>query len=165
MDYYSCLFIHGTAKKNTYDQWIHVVSESVSSISEVTDALVVIAGVSVIWDVLSWSGGHEFKPQKGWTWDAWYFCPKSYLNQTYNYNHQWDLLGMRVLHTISPSYVRHSWKTRSRNTCVNVPVPYLQTNITQITHSHTVMCLQLNSLDLFTDQPRYIHHFISFQLV
>ena len=27
--------------------------------------------------------------------------------------------------TISPSYVRHSWKTRSKKTLVNVPVPYL----------------------------------------
>ena len=42
-----------------------------------------VAGVSVTWNVLSWSGGHEFKPQLGWTWGAWYFCPKSYLNQTY----------------------------------------------------------------------------------
>ena len=43
---------------------------------EVTDGL-------VTWNVLSWSGGHEFKRQPGWTWGAWYFCPKSYLNQTY----------------------------------------------------------------------------------
>ena len=33
----------------------------------VTDGLVVIAGVSVTWNVLSWSGGHEFKPRPGWT--------------------------------------------------------------------------------------------------
>ena len=51
--------------------------------AEVTDGLVVIVGVSVIWNVLSWSGGHEFKPQPGWTWGAWYFCPKWCLNQTY----------------------------------------------------------------------------------
>ena len=49
-----------------------------------TDGLVVIAGVSVTWNVLSWFGGYEFKPRPGWTWGAWYFCPKSYLNQTYN---------------------------------------------------------------------------------
>ena len=29
--------------------------------------------------------------------------------------------------TISPSYVRHSWKTLSKNTVVSVPVPYLRT--------------------------------------
>ena len=51
---------------------------------EVTDGLVVIAGVSVTWNILSWSGGHEFKPRPGWTWGAWYFCPKSYLNQTHH---------------------------------------------------------------------------------
>ena len=40
--------------------------------------------VGLSWrNVLSWSGGHEFKPRPGWTWCAWYFCPKSYLNQTY----------------------------------------------------------------------------------
>ena len=42
------------------------------------------AGVSVTWNVLSWSGGHEFEPRSGWTWDALYFCLKSYLNQKYN---------------------------------------------------------------------------------
>ena len=35
---------------------------------EVTDSLVVRAGVSVTWTVLSWSGGHEFEPRSGWTW-------------------------------------------------------------------------------------------------
>ena len=49
----------------------------------VTDGLVVRAGVSVTWNVLSWSGGHEFEPWSGRTWDAWYFCPKLYLNQKY----------------------------------------------------------------------------------
>ena len=43
------------------------------------------AGVSVTWNVLSWSGGHEFEPRSGRTWGAWYFCPKSYLDQTYLY--------------------------------------------------------------------------------
>ena len=47
---------------------------------KVTDGLVVKAGVSVTWTVLSWSGGHEFA-QSGRTGGAWYFCPKSYLNQ------------------------------------------------------------------------------------
>ena len=49
-----------------------------------TDGLVVRAGVSVTWNVLSWSGGHEFEPWSGRTWGAWYFCRKSYLNQIYN---------------------------------------------------------------------------------
>ena len=57
---------------------------------EVTDGLLVRAGVSVTWTVLSWSEGHEFEPQSGQTWDAWYFCTKSYLNQkilTYSLYH------------------------------------------------------------------------------
>ena len=42
---------------------------------KVTDDLVVIAGVSVTWNILSWSESHKFKPWLGWTWGAWYFCP------------------------------------------------------------------------------------------
>ena len=34
---------------------------------EVTGGLVVRAGVSVTWTVLSWSGGHEFEP-RSWVW-------------------------------------------------------------------------------------------------
>ena len=49
----------------------------------ITDGLVVRADVSVTWSVLSWSGVHAFEPWSGRTWGAWYFCPKSYLNQTY----------------------------------------------------------------------------------
>ena len=52
---------------------------------ETTDGLVVRAGVSLTWNVLSWSGGHEFEPWLGRTWGAWYFCPKSYLNQGYSW--------------------------------------------------------------------------------
>ena len=55
--------------------------QSCISLAEVTDGQVVRAGVSVTWTVLSWSGGHEFDPRAGRTWGAWYFCPKSYLNQ------------------------------------------------------------------------------------
>ena len=29
----------------------------------------------VTWNVWSWSGGHEFEPRLGQTWDAWCFCP------------------------------------------------------------------------------------------
>ena len=50
-------------------------------IYSVTDGRVVRAGVSVIWNVLSWSGGHEFETRSGQSWGAWYFCPKLYLNQ------------------------------------------------------------------------------------
>ena len=53
---------------------------------EVTDGQVVRAGISVTWNVLSWSGGHEFETCLGRTWGAWYFCPKSYLNQNM---HKW----------------------------------------------------------------------------
>ena len=54
-----------------------------SYLAEVTDGLVVRAGISVTWTALSWSGGHEFEPWLGWTWGAWYFCSKSYSNQKY----------------------------------------------------------------------------------
>ena len=35
---------------------------------EVTDCQVARVGVSVTWNVLSWSGGHKFEPRLGWTW-------------------------------------------------------------------------------------------------
>ena len=59
-----------------------VLSPSVLS-RRVIDGRVVRAGVSVTWNVLSWSGGHEFEPWSGRTWGTLYFCPKSYSNQTY----------------------------------------------------------------------------------
>ena len=62
---------------------------SIQHVSEVTDGQVVGAGVSVTWNVWSWSGGHEFEPCSGRTWGAWYFCLKSYLNQNKNVN--WHL--------------------------------------------------------------------------
>ena len=67
--------VHLKSPQTSKIMWQHI------SFLEVTDGLVVITGVSVTWNVLSWSGGHEFKPQSGWTWGAWYFCPKSYLIQ------------------------------------------------------------------------------------
>ena len=80
------------AKKTTVINWSNRVSTEASCLSQhnhtaiwqgrrVTDGRVVSAGISVTWNVLSWSGGHEFEPQLRWTWGAWYFCPKSYLNQ------------------------------------------------------------------------------------
>ena len=33
------------------------------------------AGISATWNILPWSGSHEFEPQPDRTWDAWYFCP------------------------------------------------------------------------------------------
>ena len=67
-----------------------------TEIGKVTDGRVVTAGVSVTLTVLSWSGGHEFEPHEGRTWGAWYFCPKSYLNQkchskTHKVNVLWSL--------------------------------------------------------------------------
>ena len=54
---------------------------------EVSDLRVVRAGISTsLWHeikVLSWSGGHNFKPWSGRTSDAYYFCTKSHLNQNY----------------------------------------------------------------------------------
>ena len=61
-------------------------SMKVWSVRVVTDGQVVRAGVSVTWYVLSWAGGHEFEPRSGQTWGAWYFCPKSYLNQNITVN-------------------------------------------------------------------------------
>ena len=53
-------------------------------VSEVTDGWVVKAGVSVTWNVLSWSGGHEFGPDRvepGMCSTS--VCPKSYLDPKY----------------------------------------------------------------------------------
>ena len=52
----------------TWSQYGHSVSCMTMSFSQVTDGRVVRAGVSVTWNVLSWSEGHEFEPQSGWTW-------------------------------------------------------------------------------------------------
>ena len=41
-----------------------------TSLLELTDGQVVRAGISVIWNVLSWSGGHEFEPRLGQTLGA-----------------------------------------------------------------------------------------------
>ena len=50
----------------------------------------VYSAYKVTWNVLSWSGGHEFKPWLGQTLGAWYFCPKSYLNQNIRITlHNW----------------------------------------------------------------------------
>ena len=75
-----------------------------NGITEVTDGRVVRAGVSVTWTVLTWSGGHEFEPRSGWTWYAWYFCPKSYLNQNYSYCCHWNSITRNVLDVISHAY-------------------------------------------------------------
>ena len=37
---------------------------------EVADGQVVRPGISVTWNVLSWSRGHEFEPRSGHIWDA-----------------------------------------------------------------------------------------------
>ena len=44
-----------------------------------TDGRVVRARLSVTWNVLLWSGGHEFEPWWGRIWVALYFCPHSVL--------------------------------------------------------------------------------------
>ena len=41
----------------------------------VTDGWVVRAGISVTWNVLLWSGGHEFELRSGRFLGAWCFCP------------------------------------------------------------------------------------------
>ena len=71
-----------------------------SNMRGVTDGQVVRAGVSVTWNVLSWSGGHEFEPWLGRTWGALYFCPKSYLNQNiFYFKPQSDSLLFKLLWT------------------------------------------------------------------
>ena len=44
------------------------ITEMSNMVWIVTDFWVVRAGVSVTWNVLSWSGSHEFEPHLGWTW-------------------------------------------------------------------------------------------------
>ena len=68
------------SRRKVIELWIVVNAMHV----EVNDGLVVRAGVSVTWSVLSWSGGHEFEPQLDRTWGAWYLCPKLYLNKRYH---------------------------------------------------------------------------------
>ena len=79
-----------------------------------TDVWVVTAGISVTWNVLSWSGGHEFEPRSGRTWGAWYFCPKPYFNQTYIVNvelgrdldrqHMTDYIGIILTPNLNKSH-------------------------------------------------------------
>ena len=53
----------------SYYDWIHYQNISfANTLEQITDGLVVRAGVSVTWTVLSWSGGHEFEPRSGRTW-------------------------------------------------------------------------------------------------
>ena len=72
------------------------------------------------WNVLSWSGGHEFKPKSGWTWGAWYFCLKLYLNQKYTVLMQSVCLHCRLFefHQLS-GHIRKTnsnWIALCRNT-------------------------------------------------
>ena len=50
---------------------------------EVTDGRVVRTGISVTWNVPSWSGGHEFKPPDGSNLGCVVLLFKLYLNQKY----------------------------------------------------------------------------------
>ena len=82
----------------SYCQFLKVNMNDLKEVGEeVTDGLVVRAGVSVTWTVLSWSGGQSHWWPSGYSrrfsymtctvmirsWGAWYFCPKSYLHQKY----------------------------------------------------------------------------------
>ena len=49
-----------------------LIRVTISIVKHVANGQVVRAGVSVTWNVLSWSGGHEFESQSGRTWGAWY---------------------------------------------------------------------------------------------
>ena len=52
-------------------KWKIFIIESVSMTNlGVADGRVVRAGVSVTWNVMSWSGVHEFEPRLGRTWGA-----------------------------------------------------------------------------------------------
>ena len=48
---------------------------------EVTDDQVVRASVSGTWSVMSWPGGHDFKPRSDRTEGAQYIRSESHLNQ------------------------------------------------------------------------------------
>ena len=53
----------------------HFIMESYMIFFRVIEgAQVVREGISMTWNVLSWSGGHEFKPRFCLTWGALYFC-------------------------------------------------------------------------------------------
>ena len=75
-------------------QWHEVYCHDleVMSSNPVTDGRVVRAGVSVTWNVLSWSGGHEFEGVHS------AFCPtcKSYLIQIYQHHIWWITCLMSV---------------------------------------------------------------------
>ena len=95
---------------------------------EVTDGNVVKAGVSVTWNVVSWSGGHESESQSGRNWGAWYFCPKSYLNQNiYSVNvirfpHEWYAHNqIHVMVRLGDLAQKHFFKRYFFNCNINVP--------------------------------------------
>ena len=44
--------------------------QATTAFIEVPNGLVVRAGILETWNVLSWSGGHEFEPQLSRTWGA-----------------------------------------------------------------------------------------------
>ena len=52
-------------------RWNYYLSSIRICMAKVSDVQVDRAGVSVTWNVLSWSGVHEFEPQSDWTWDMW----------------------------------------------------------------------------------------------
>ena len=52
----------------------HTQKKCHADLGKVIDGTVVRACVSLTWNMLSWSGGHEFEPQSGRTWGAWCFC-------------------------------------------------------------------------------------------
>ena len=85
------------------------------------------AGISVIWNVLSWSGGHEFEPRSGWTWGAWYFSPKSYLNQNISFPEVVSYLFKILIQTqysfskLATLHKSHNIKTQHCDLCYNCP--------------------------------------------
>ena len=48
---------------NMEKYYVEIDMSNKNVVSEVTDCRVIRAGISVTWNVLSWSGGHEFEPQ------------------------------------------------------------------------------------------------------
>ena len=93
---------------------------------EITDGQVVRAGVSVTWNVLSWSGGHERTPLRLNLWWVVLFCPKSYLNQKLKYYQFWNddnyhiypsypMLRTSALMLSNHHEVREAWCTLSHS--------------------------------------------------
>ena len=108
--------------------------------------------VSVTWNVLSWSGGHEFEPRSGQTWGTIYykyFCPKSYFNQNIKsltakwseQTSQWHGMYCHDLEVMSSSPSRSEIEVRS-------------TSVLSHTWTINMILLDLNDLNFLQQRTK-----------